>query len=121
MNQRRFWIVLSGAGYIAVVVLSLLPGEFRPSTGESHYYEHLVAYAMVGFCFALALQSASAAIMSAGGLSATAGMLELLQHLVPGRTPEVAGFAAGALGAWAGTSFAIGIVASIKHWRGEKS
>jgi len=44
-------------------------------------------------------------------LSSASAILELLQTLVPGRTPEITGFAASSLGTWLGLALAVGVSA----------
>ena len=89
-------------GYVMIVVLSVLPAETRPHTGAGGEYEHWMAYALVGAAFAVGYSATRAWLFAGLALTASAAILELLQNLIPGRTPELAGFLASSLGAWFG-------------------
>ncbi len=89
-------------GYAMIVALSVLPGETRPHTGAGGEYEHWMAYALVGAAFAVGYSATRARLLAGSALTASAAGLELLQNLIPGRTPELAGFVASSLGAWSG-------------------
>jgi leader peptidase (prepilin peptidase)/N-methyltransferase len=86
-------------GVVAIVALSLVPGDWRPSIGLAKALEHLVAYFVV------------AAVLTAGfragwpqiaGLVVLAGVLEIAQGWVPGRDPNPADFLGGSTGALLG-------------------
>ena len=97
MGRRALWAA-AWAGYLLILALSLVPGEFRPRTGESHYVEHFVAYMVVSTVFGVAASKPVRYALIAPALCITAAAMELLQHFVPGRSPEVAGFLAGVFG-----------------------
>lgn len=99
---RRLSVIAGYSGYAMIVVLSLLPGETRPHTGLGGEYEHWIAYALVGGAFAAGYSAKRAWLFAGLALTGSAAILELLQNLIPGRTPELAGFLASALGAWFG-------------------
>lgn len=99
---RRLSIVAGYVGYVMIVVLSLLPAQARPHTGVGGEYEHWIAYALVGGAFAAGYFAVRARLFAGAALTASAAILEILQSLIPGRTPELAGFLAGSLGAWSG-------------------
>jgi VanZ family protein len=100
--MRRLSIVAGYAGYVIIVVLSLLPAQTRPHTGVGGEYEHWVAYALVGGAFAAGYSATRARLFAGLALMGSAAMLELLQNFIPGRTPEFTGFLASSLGAWFG-------------------
>ena len=104
---RRFSIVAGYVGYGMIVVLSLLPGQARPHTGLGGEYEHWIAYALVGGAFGLGYATARARLIAGSALTASAAILELVQNLIPGRTPELEGFLASSAGAWAGILLAV--------------
>jgi len=90
------------AGYVMIVVLSLLPAQTRPHTGVGGEYEHWIAYAMVGGAFAAGYLATRTRFLAGLALTASSAILELLQSFIPGRTPELTGFLASSLGAWFG-------------------
>ena len=99
---RRLSIVAGYAGYLMIVVLSLLPAHTRPHTGVGGEYEHWIAYALVGGAFGAGYSAPRARLFAGLALTASAAILELLQTFIPGRTPELAGFLASSLGTWFG-------------------
>jgi VanZ family protein len=77
---------LVGLGLI--VVVSVVPGTIRPHTSMSGYTEHFLAYAIVASCFALGWRSPlyqAAVVISA---FIVASLLEAVQFLCPGRSPD---------------------------------
>ena len=111
---RRLTIVAGYIGYAMIVVLSLLPAQTRPHTGVGGEYEHWTVYALVGGAFAAGYFATRARLIAGSALTASAAILELLQNLIPGRTPELAGFLAGSLGAWFGI-FLVALMATFYH------
>ena len=96
------WIAIGYLGMAVIVTLSLVPAALRPHTGAGGGYEHGLAYALVGFAFGLGYARPRDRLISGLALMATAATLELLQNVVPGRTPEVTGFLTSSFGAWLG-------------------
>ena len=111
---RRLSIGAGYVGYVMIVILSLLPAQTRPHTGLGGENEHWIAYAVVGGAFALGYFATRARLLAGFALTATAAILELLQTQIPGRTPELAGFLAGSLGACFGI-FLVALMATF-HW-----
>ena len=70
-------------GVLAIIVLSLVPGTYRPHTGLPGEAEHFIAYYSTAFAFALGFRSR--AVVIALGLTLLAGSMEVLQLWVPGR------------------------------------
>lgn len=101
-TASRLWIGLSYFGSLLIITLSLVPGSARPHSGIGGNYEHGIAYALVGFAFAMGYRSIKSRIFSGLALSAGAAILELLQNFIPGRDPAFAGFVASTIGAWSG-------------------
>lgn len=83
---------------VLLAVLSLLPKDDMVRTGADGRAEHLIAYAGTMAVCALAWQAKAGLRRIAVGLIAYAALLELGQHLSPGRTPALFDFAAGAAG-----------------------
>jgi hypothetical protein len=98
-------------GICLIIVLSLVPGPYRPHTGAPGNLEHFVAYALTALVLAWGWRSPAQWV----GIIITpfllASGLELAQSLVPGRsgdwmTAVVSGFGAitgaslGVIGLW---------------------
>lgn len=113
---RRLSVVAGYVGYAMIVVLSLLPAQTRPHTGVGGEYEHWVAYALVGGAFAAGYTAMRQRLFAGLALTGSAAILELLQNLIPGRTPEFTGFLTSSLGAWFGI-FLVALTASFLRGR----
>ena len=93
--------VLRIAGWLCIgvlVLLSWIPREWEARTGLPGLIEHAIAYCGTAAIFAFAYQDARRWRMIAAFV-ALAGVLEVGQLWVPGRTAQVAGFAASSIGA----------------------
>jgi VanZ family protein len=88
---------------ILLVYLSLIPHDLEVRTGAPGELEHFIAYLIAAVLFALSYPQKRALIATA--LVMSAGLLETLQALSPGRTARLLDlFASGAgtvLGLWA--------------------
>jgi VanZ family protein len=84
----------------ALVVLSVVPREFRPETGASNLVEHFVAYFVTGLAFGLGYVRSQ--YLLALLLVLFCGSVELIQKLVPGRHARLSDFIVDALAACAG-------------------
>jgi len=99
--NRHFWVILAATGCVLIAILSLVPGYLRPHTGAPGGVEHFLAYMMVAAAFAMGLRS-DRAVMVVAALMLAAGLFEVLQMEIPGRSPGFAGFLSSSLGAWTG-------------------
>ena len=106
-TASRLWIAIGYLGSTLIIILSLVPGSARPHSGVGGNYEHGIAYALVGFAFAMGYRAIRERLLSGLALAVGAAILELLQNFIPGRNPEVAGFVASTTGAWLGLAVAI--------------
>ena len=101
MKIEHIFQVLGLLGIWLIILVSLVPGPFRPQTSMSGYTEHFFVYAVVAGCFALGWRSR---LFQAGiviSAFAIAGMLETLQSFVPGRSSDTAStIVSGARGFW---------------------
>jgi VanZ family protein len=95
----------------AIGFLSLVPGHARPDIAWPFSLEHALAYltAAILLCFGFCRPTTSigtadtARLLSViGALSAYGGLLELLQHFVPNRTPSLVDWSANTVGALLG-------------------
>jgi VanZ family protein len=92
-------------GCLAVAILSLVPGEYRPHVpGLSHKIEHVLAYLVLGALTAVAARHRLNPYLLTLGLVAYAGVLELGQLFIPNRDASLEDFAASAAGAIIGIS-----------------
>jgi VanZ family protein len=98
---------LAWIAVIALAVLSLVPGEFRPHFTTSHYnIEHFAAYFLTSAVFALAHQGTiQSGLPIVFFLVIYAALLETAQHWIPGREARFTDFIAGTLGVVAGILF----------------
>ena len=92
-------------GILVLAVLSWTPGQHvlrtRILTGPE---EHFLAHLLVAMIVAAAVRRPNLILWTLFSLVGYAGLLELGQYLVPGRSPALGDFAASALGATLGVS-----------------
>lgn len=108
------WIVrLAALGvwleFAGILLLSLVPGSERPHTGlGSGQIEHALAYGIAGATVSLGYRTTRARLFALSPFALGCGVFELMQNLVPDRSPQLidafaslgglcAGFTAGAL------------------------
>jgi VanZ family protein len=106
LSVRRRLLRIAGIGGIAsLLILSLLPGDLQAPlrTGIPGELEHLAAYAVVAFCLRGGFTGKGSSIWIVTSLAALAGLMELLQALVPARGPAFIDAVAGAAGALLGS------------------
>jgi len=75
---------------LAIVVLSLSPPQFRPTTGAPHDFEHLAIFIITGLAFGLGYRCRHS--YQAAGLISFAGVVEIAQFLIPGRHARLGDF-----------------------------
>src|SRR5262245_45678444 len=102
---RRLLHALFYAACVLVGVLSLLPSATLPPAAIGDKAEHVIAYAVLAL-FGCALFERRRTTMILG-LAAYGAVLELLQSLAPGRSPEIADGVADLIGACLGGGAAI--------------
>lgn len=115
----RIILRLSGWAMVALIgILSLVPGTLRPHTGLPNQWEHFGAYFVTASTLALSSSRDLAAAQRVGlGLGIYAGLLEIAQLWVPGRSSSLIDFAAGFLGSVTGCLFTI-LICSL--WAGNR-
>jgi hypothetical protein len=94
--------VLTWACVVVLAVLSLMPAEEMVRTGLPGQFEHTIAYAGSAAIGMGGYGSSRGALPILGGFWLYAGILEYLQHFVPGRHPSIVDFAASAVGVLCG-------------------
>lgn len=91
-----------------IVVLSLVPGDWRPSVGLAKALEHFTAYFVVAAVLTTAFRCGWLHI---GGLVVLAGALEVGQNWIPGRDANLIDFLGSSTGAFLGFGLSSLIVA----------
>jgi VanZ family protein len=76
-------------GVLAIIVLSLVPGTYRPHTGLPGEAEHFIAYCSTASALALGFRSRASRVAIALGLTLLAVLMEVLQLWVPGRNAAI--------------------------------
>lgn len=105
--------------WVALTVLSLVPGPYRPETGASGNVEHALAY----FGSALITRLAFPAVQSwlqLTAFSCVALCFELAQVGIAGRHPGVDNWAASSAGALLGFVAAQGVLTSLRSFQGAR-
>lgn len=97
------WICLPTLAY-----LSLVPDDTQLRTGAPGYLEHMIAYFGTAILFAVSYPRKRPLIMIA--LLGYAALLEVLQNLSPGRSPQVSDALASSAGAILGLLFVLWVV-----------
>jgi VanZ family protein len=95
------WIsrLASISSIVAVLVLSWMPADSRPSLGTSNLIEHFVAYFVTALVTTVAFVPPRTIRSVLAGMILLAGVAEIGQNFVPGRGPKVIDFLAGSAGA----------------------
>jgi VanZ family protein len=96
-SLRFYCFAAAWISIAALAVLSLLPSAYIIRTDLGGHVEHVLAYAGTAF-FVASAYGPKKWLNIATGLIGYAGVLELLQHFSPGRTPSIRDFAFSATG-----------------------
>ncbi len=104
-------VALAAAGWLALAVISLLPGNERPHTGLSGNVEHFIAYALTAGATRLCLFGVSSRAQLVG-FSLAAAVFEVCQIWIPGRSAGIDNWVASSAGALAGLLLA----RTFAHW-----
>lgn len=109
-TKDRWALLLAGLGTLAIIIVSLVPIQFRPHVLAVSQVEHFACYFATAVPFAWVWRKPWEAAGVIGILSLLAAALEVAQFWVPGRTPRIADWLAGSLGASASFIFVLGAV-----------
>lgn len=95
-KARLLWLVAGYAGWALIASLSLVPAESRPHTPVGGAYEHVLAYAAVGFCFGMGYLSMRRRVLTCLAVTVSTMIFEFLQKTQrrAGRWPDRAGVTA---------------------------
>jgi hypothetical protein len=89
-NFQSLFKCLTVALLVAIIVLSLVPAEFRPETGLPHNIEHAGIFALLGGVMVLGYRMRFWVWVTLGPLFAA--VIETLQLGVPGRHARLSDF-----------------------------
>jgi VanZ family protein len=109
----RLMRIAGWLGLVGIVALSLAPGHYRPHTFMPPRAEHFFAYGLTAFVLGLGYISNATRLKLCIGLALAAGVFEILQRWVPGRSPHILDWAASTAGACAGMTLALAIAVTI--------
>ncbi len=104
MNSRLS--VLSWLIVLAIGILSMIPGQYRPYTAFPSKIEHMAAFILAGGLFALFYRRRINPAIIVIGLTLYGAVLELGQLWIPGRHARFIDIAADGLGALIGVALA---------------
>jgi VanZ family protein len=98
------WTIRSLAwmAFLAIIVLSVVPGDLRPDVMHDKHLEHFAAYVMTGILFAIGYAQVRLIIFFGILLTICAAMLEIAQLAIIGRTASLSDFVASSLATWIG-------------------
>jgi hypothetical protein len=96
-------------GVCLIVVLSLIPGFYRPHTGAPGGFEHFFAYGLTAVALALGWRSLAQRVLIIVGLFVLGCGLELAQLVVPGRSSDLGTALVSGLGGVCGVLLATGL------------
>jgi VanZ family protein len=94
---RKIIRLIAWALLATAIVLTVVPAQFRPVTGAPSPVEHFAMFFLIGSAFALGYSRNDYPLCVAA--IGFAGLLELLQRLVPGRHARLSDFVIDALAA----------------------
>lgn len=101
-RQEAISRILGWIAVVAIVALSLVPGDLRPQVGSSNHIEHFAAYFVAALFLARGYFEIPRFVFIAISLTVLAAVLEITQLWIPGRMGRVTDFAGGTLGIWVG-------------------
>jgi len=83
---------------VAIVVVSLVPGDARPDTGLPGQIDHIIAYCGAAGLLGLGYPATKSRFGTIVMLISLAATLEVAQRWIPGRHPQFIDFAASVAG-----------------------
>jgi hypothetical protein len=83
---------------VAIVVVSLVPGDTRPDTGLPGQIDHIISYCGAAGLLGLGYPTAKSRLGTIVMLTSLAATLEVAQRWIPGRHPQFIDFAASVAG-----------------------
>ena len=86
------------AGVVAIVVVSLVPGDARPNTGLPGQIDHIITYCGTAGILGLGYPATKSRFGTMVMLISLAATLEVAQRWIPGRHPQFIDFVASVAG-----------------------
>jgi VanZ family protein len=102
---------LAWASIIALVILTIVPADLRPTTPLPHSVEHIAAFAIAGTFVGLSFRLHPLALSMSGVVFAAC--LEMLQLGLPTRHPRLTDFLENTLGSWIGLAIGLSLLVTI--------
>jgi VanZ family protein len=103
---QRLARLAGGLAVLAVIVLSVVPGEMRPHTGFPGIAEHFAVYLGASALLALGYEKRVSAGVVAFAFSLAAAIFEIAQYFIPHRDANLLDVFASAGGAIVGAGLA---------------
>ncbi|MGB5085400.1 MAG: VanZ family protein [Methylocystis silviterrae] len=116
-KRRELYRLALGSCLVAIIVLSLVPGEVRPQTGAPGEFEHFIAYMGTGLFVAARYRSLRPRLALWAATAALSFVLEFMQKFVPGREPDIFDALASLSGLTLGVLLGGLIISTIHRWR----
>lgn len=113
--MRRALTAAGVVGILAILVLSLVPGDLRPHVVASDHLEHVLSYFLVMSAFGLLAGSIRLPLAAAVLLASVAGLTEALQRYVPGRHAHMADALSSGLGILLGLLLSVAVMAMLRR------
>jgi VanZ family protein len=104
------WLLL-----LSIVVLSVVPPEYRPVTPAPHDVEHLSIFLLTGVAFGLGYEKRH--FLQILALVAFSAAIEIIQLGIPGRHGRLSDFVVDALSASIGVGLAVAVAAYAGRFR----
>ncbi len=101
---------------LAVIAVSLLPRADMPGHGHVDKVAHFVAYFGMGSMAWYAMPALRLRLLAAVSAVGLGGLLEVVQHFIPGRSASSADAAVNTLGVAVGVAAAAALAPRIVHW-----
>ena len=99
----------SGLAALTIIILSLVPGKMRPHVLGNDLGEHLVAYLFMGGLLGIGYRRPMQLLSRGVLLTICAGLLEIVQLWIPGRTSSAGGFVTSTIGTWIGLLLVVAV------------
>jgi VanZ family protein len=116
-KRRELYRLALGSCLVAIIVLSLVPGEARPHTGAPGEFEHFMAYMGTGLFIAARYRSLRPRLILWAATAALSFVLEFVQIFVPGREPDIFDALASSSGLTLGVVLGGLIITATHRWR----
>jgi len=111
--MRKLCRIAGWALLAVIVVLSVVPPQYRPETPAPHEVEHLGIFLLAGLAFGFGYERRH--LLQTFGLVVFAAAIELIQLAIPGRHSRISDFVVDALSVSVGVGLAVVIAGRNDH------